>query len=46
MSWHEIGGALGVAELASERGSTVAEAAWECAAGQPAHLSGQPGEFR
>jgi hypothetical protein len=46
MSWHEVGGALGVAELAQERGSSVAEAAWECAAGRPAHLSEQPGEFR
>jgi hypothetical protein len=46
MSWHEVGGALGVAELTQERGSSVAEAAWEYAAGRPAHLSGQPGEFR
>jgi hypothetical protein len=46
MSWHEVGGALGVAELAPARGSSVAEAAWEYAAGRPAHLSGQPGEFR
>ena len=45
MSWHEVGGALGVAELAQARGSSVAEAAWEYAAGRPAHLSGQP-EFR
>ena len=33
MSWHEVGGALGVAELAQARGSSVAEAAWEYAAG-------------
>ncbi len=46
MSWHEVGGALGVAELAPARGSSVAEAAWEYAAGPPAHRSGQPGEFR
>jgi hypothetical protein len=46
MSWHEVGGALGVAELAQERGSSVAEAAWAYAAGRPAHLSGRPGEFR
>ena len=46
MSWHEVGGALGVAGLAQARGSSVAEAAWEYAAGRPAHLSGRPGEFR
>src|SRR5262245_55009690 len=46
MSWHEIGGALGVAELAQERGSSVAEAACEYAAERSAHLGGQPGEFR
>jgi hypothetical protein len=46
ISWHEVGGALGVAELAPARGSSVAEAAWEYAAGRPAHLSGQPSEFR
>jgi hypothetical protein len=46
MSWHEVGGALGVAELAQERGTSVAEAAWEYAPGRPAHLGGQPGEFR
>ena len=28
------------------RGSSVAEAAWEYAAGRPAHLGGQPGVFR
>jgi hypothetical protein len=46
MSWHEVGGALGVAELAQARGGSVAEAAWEYAAGRPADLSEQPGEFR
>ncbi|HXZ73605.1 MAG TPA: hypothetical protein VEH31_22405 [Streptosporangiaceae bacterium] len=46
MSWHEVRGALGVAELAEAQGSSVAEAAREYAAGRPAHLSGQPGEFR
>ena len=46
MSWHEVGAALGVAELAPARGSSVAEAAWEYAAGRPAHLSGRPGVFR
>src|SRR6266516_7089482 len=46
MSWHEVGGALGVAELAQARGSSVAEAAWEYAAGRPAHLGGRPGVFR
>ena len=46
MSWHEVGGALGVAELAQARGSSVAEAAWEYAAGRPAYLSGQLGVFR
>jgi len=46
MSWHEVGGALGVAELAQARGSSVAEAAWEYAAGRPAHPRGQPAEFR
>ena len=46
MSWHEVGGALGVAELAQARGSGVAEAAWEYAAGRPAYLSGQPGVVR
>ena len=46
MSWHEVGGALGVAELAQARGSSVAEAAWEYAAERAAHLGGQPGEFR
>jgi hypothetical protein len=46
MSWHEVGGALGVAGLAQERGSSVAEAAWQYAAGRPAYLSGQPGVFR
>jgi hypothetical protein len=45
MSWHEVGGALGVAELAQEWGSSVAEAAWQYAAGRPAHL-GQPDVFR
>jgi len=46
MSWHEVGGALGVAELAPARGTSVAEAAWEYAAGWSAGLGGQPGEFR
>jgi hypothetical protein len=44
--WHEVGEALGVAELAQARGSSVAEAAWEYAAGRPAHLCGQRGVFR
>jgi hypothetical protein len=46
MSWHEVGGALGVAGLAPARGSSVAEAAWKYAAGRPAHRSGRPGVFR
>src|SRR5262249_51107363 len=46
MSWHEVGGALGVAELAPARGGSVAEAAWEYAVGRSAHLGVQPGEFR
>jgi hypothetical protein len=46
MSWHEVGGALGVGELAPARGSSVAETAWEYAAGPSARLSGQPGVFR
>ena len=46
MSWHEVGEALGVAELARARGSSLGEAAWEYTAGRAAHLSGQPGEFR
>ena len=46
MSWHEVGEALGVAELARARGSSLGEAAWEYAAERPAYLSGQPGEFR
>jgi len=46
MSWHQAGEALGVAGLARARGSSLGEAAWEYAAERPAHLSGQPGEFR
>src|SRR5690348_14876197 len=46
MSWAEVGEALGVAELARQRGSSLAEAAWEYAAGRSAHLAGQLGEFR
>jgi hypothetical protein len=46
MSWHEVGGALGVAELAQARGGSVAKAAWQYVAGQPSYPSGQPGEFR
>ena len=34
MSWHEVGGALGVAGLARARGSSVAGAAQEYAAGR------------
>ena len=36
----------GVTGLAPARGGSVAEAAWEYAAGRQAHLSGQLGEFR
>jgi hypothetical protein len=46
MSWHEVGGALGVAELAQARGSSVAEAAWQYAARQSPYFSGQLGVFR
>ena len=46
MSWHEVGEALGVAELAQARGSSLGEAAWEYAAERSAYLSGQPGVFR
>ena len=46
MSWHEVGEALGAAELPGARGSSLGEAAWEYAAGRPAYLSGQPGVFR
>jgi hypothetical protein len=40
MSWHEVGEALGMAELAQARGSSVAGAAWEHAAERPTHRSG------
>jgi hypothetical protein len=46
MSWHDVGDALGVAELARACGSSLGEAAWEYAAERSAHLSGRPGEFR
>jgi hypothetical protein len=46
MSWHEVGEALGVAEPARARGSSLGEAAWEYAAEWPEHLSGQPGVFQ
>lgn len=46
MSWAEVGEALGVAELARARGSSLAGAAWEYAAERSAFLSGQLGEFR
>jgi hypothetical protein len=46
MSWHEVGEALDVAELARARGSSLAEAAFRYAAERSAHLSGQPGVFR
>jgi hypothetical protein len=46
MSRHDVGEALGVAELARARGSSLGEAAWEYAAERPAHLSGQPSKFR
>jgi hypothetical protein len=46
MSWAEAGEALGVAELARQRGSSLAEAAFEYAAARSAYLSGQLGVFR
>jgi hypothetical protein len=46
MSWHEVGEAPGVAELAQARGSSLGEAAWEYAAERSAYLSGQPRVFR
>ena len=46
MSWAQVGEALGVAEVARQRGSSLAEAAWEYAAERSAHLSGQLGMFR
>ena len=46
MSWHQVGEALGAAELARAHGSSLGEAAWQYAAQRPVHLSGQPGEFR
>jgi hypothetical protein len=46
MSWHEVGEALGVAELAQTRRSSLGEVAWEYAAERSAYLSGQPGVFR
>jgi hypothetical protein len=45
MTWAQVGEALGVAELAQQRGSTLAETAWEYAAGRSAHLTGQLGVF-
>ena len=46
MSWAQVGEALGVAEVARQRGSSLAEAAWEYTAERSAHLSGQLGMFR
>jgi hypothetical protein len=46
MSWEQVGEALGVAELARQRGSSLAEAAWEYAAERSAFLTGQFGAFR
>jgi hypothetical protein len=46
MSWHEVGGALGVAELTRARGGSVAQAAWEYAAERSAYVGGQFGLFR
>jgi hypothetical protein len=46
MSWEQVGEALGVAELARQRGSTLAEAAFEYAAQRPAYLTGQLGAVR
>ena len=46
MSWAEVGEALGVAELARQRGSSLAEAAWQYAAERSAYLTGEPGAFR
>ena len=46
MSWHEVGEALGVAELAQARGSSLGRGGMGvrgAAAGPP---GGQPGEFR
>jgi len=41
MSWHEVGGALGVAGLAPARGSSVAEAARWSATGARAGAAGR-----
>ena len=46
MSWAQAGEALGVAELARQRGSSLAEAAWEYAAERSAYLTGELGVFR
>ena len=43
MSWAQVGETLGVAELARQRGSSLAEAAWEYAAERSAYLSGPAG---
>jgi hypothetical protein len=39
MSWAQVGEALGVAEIARQLGSSLAEAAWGYAAERSAHLS-------
>jgi hypothetical protein len=46
MTWEQVGEALGVAEQARARGSSLAEAAWEYAAERSAFLTGQLGAFR
>jgi hypothetical protein len=46
MSWALVGEALGVAELARARGSSLAEAAWGYAAQRSAYMTGELGVFR